>query len=99
MVEFCYCAMFCCALLCVHSSFAISLMGKRELVALLCLLLALLCDVIHSSLWRISNYCNVPSKRNNIIKLTHYDETEKRAYDSQIVRAKENLKLSHDWPS
>ena len=27
--------MFCCALLCVHSSFAIILMGKRELVALL----------------------------------------------------------------
>ena len=34
---FCNCSMFCCALLCVHSSFAISLMGKRELVALLCL--------------------------------------------------------------
>ena len=29
--------MFCCALLCVHSSFAIILMGKRELVALLSL--------------------------------------------------------------
>ena len=29
--------MFCCALLCVHSSFAIIKMGKRELVALLCL--------------------------------------------------------------
>ena len=29
--------MFCCVLLCVHSSFAITLMGKRELVALLCL--------------------------------------------------------------
>ena len=29
------CSMFCCALLCVHSSFAIILMGKRELVALL----------------------------------------------------------------
>ena len=28
--------MFCCALLCVPSSFAIILMGKRELVALLC---------------------------------------------------------------
>ena len=34
---FCNCSMFCCALLCVHSSFAIILMGKRELVALLCL--------------------------------------------------------------
>ena len=29
--------MFCCALLCVLSSFAIILMGKRELAALLCL--------------------------------------------------------------
>ena len=29
--------LFCCALLCVHSSFAIISMGKRELVALLCL--------------------------------------------------------------
>ena len=34
---FCNCSMFCCALLYVHSSFAIILMGKKELVALLCL--------------------------------------------------------------
>ena len=41
--------------------------------------------------WRIPN---------NKIKLSHYhDETEKRAHDSQIVRAKEDLKLSHGWPS
>ena len=31
----CYCSMFCCMLLYVHSSIAIILMGKRELVALL----------------------------------------------------------------
>ena len=31
----CNCSMFCCALLCFHSSFAIILMGKREVVALL----------------------------------------------------------------
>ena len=31
---FCNCSMFCCALLCVHSSFAMILIGKRELVAL-----------------------------------------------------------------
>ena len=31
------CSMFCCALLYVHSSIAIILMGKKELVALLCL--------------------------------------------------------------
>ena len=36
-VGFCSCFVFCCALLYVHSSFAIILMGKRELVALLCL--------------------------------------------------------------
>ena len=30
-------SMFCCALRCIHYSFAIILMGKRELVALLCL--------------------------------------------------------------
>ena len=31
----CGCAMFCCTLLYVHSSIAIILMGKRELIALL----------------------------------------------------------------
>ena len=35
MVGVCYCSMFCCTLLYVHSSIAIILMGKRELVALL----------------------------------------------------------------
>ena len=34
---FCNCSMFCCALLYVDDSFAIILMGKRELVALLSL--------------------------------------------------------------
>ena len=34
---FCNCSMFCCAFLCVHSSFAIISMVKRELVALLSL--------------------------------------------------------------
>ena len=33
----CNCSMFCCTLLYVHSSIAIISMGKRELVALLCL--------------------------------------------------------------
>ena len=37
LVGFCNCSMFCCALLCVHFSFAIISMGKRELVALRCL--------------------------------------------------------------
>ena len=34
---FCNCSLFCSVLLYVHSSFAIILMGKREIVALLCL--------------------------------------------------------------
>ena len=34
-VGVCYCSMFCCTLLYAHSSFAIILMGNRELVALL----------------------------------------------------------------
>ena len=34
---------------------------------------------------------------NTLIKLIHHDETKKRAHDSQIVRAKENLKLSLVW--
>ena len=37
IVGFCNCSMFLCALLCVHSSIASILMGKRELVALLSL--------------------------------------------------------------
>ena len=37
IVGVCNCSMFCCTLLFVHSSFAIILMGKRELVALLSL--------------------------------------------------------------
>ena len=35
IVRFCNYSMFCCALLCVHSSYTIVLMGKKELVALL----------------------------------------------------------------
>ena len=35
IVGVCNCSMFCCTLLYVHSSFAIILMGMRELVALL----------------------------------------------------------------
>ena len=49
--------------------------------------------------WNPSNSYNVSSWRKILIKLTHYDETKKRAHDSQIVRAKENLKLSHDGSS
>ena len=41
----------------------------------------------------------IVSQRNNQIKLTHYDDTKKKTHDSQIVRAKENLKLSYGGPS
>ena len=37
--------MFCCALLCVHSSFAIISMGKRDLVALFVFLMSRDCCV------------------------------------------------------
>ena len=33
------------------------------------------------------------------VKLTHYDDLKKRAHDSKIVRAKENLQLSYVRPS
>ena len=36
---------------------------------------------------------------NTLIKSTLHDETKKRAHDSQIDRAKENLKLSHGGSS
>ena len=36
-VGFFYSSMFCCALFCVHSSFAIISLGKSELVVFLCL--------------------------------------------------------------
>ena len=49
IVGLCVCSMVCCALLCVLSSFAIILIGKRELVALLCL--SSWCFVIVIVLW------------------------------------------------
>ena len=45
--------------------------------------------------WKPSNLCNSSSWRNTLITLTHHDETKKRDPYSQIVRAKEILKLSH----
>ena len=42
--------------------------------------------------------CIIAEKQSIVIKLKHYDETKNRAHHSQIVRAKENLKLSHDGP-
>ena len=52
-----------------------------------------------TALWRLSNLCNASSQRNNLIKLTHYNETNKRAHDSQIDRAEETLKVCYDVPS
>ena len=44
--------------------------------------------------WMLPNLYNASSLRKKLIKLTHYDETKKRARDSQIVRAKENIKFT-----
>ena len=41
--------------------------------------------------------CIITEKQSN--QLTHYDDTKKRAHYSQIVRAKENIKLSYGGPS
>ena len=43
--------------------------------------------------------CHHSLRETELIKLTRYDETEKKAHDSQIVRAEENLKLSHVGPN
>ena len=43
--------------------------------------------------------CNTSSQRNNLIKLTHYDESNKRAPDSQIVKTEEKLELIYGWHS
>ena len=37
---------------------------------------------------RLPNNFNVSAWKNNLIKLTHYDETMKMTHDSQIVRVK-----------
>ena len=42
---------------------------------------------------------NLSSWRNTLIILIHHNETKKGAHDSQIVRAKGNLKLSHGGSS
>ena len=42
--------------------------------------------------------CIITEKQSNQVN-TNYDDTKKRAHDSQIVRAKENLKLSYGGPS
>ena len=53
IVGFCVCFMFCCALLCVLSSFAIILMGKEERAGCFSLLcLSSWCLVIVIVLWR-----------------------------------------------
>ena len=54
-LEFCVCSMFCCALLCVFSSFAIILFRRKEMVALLCLL-AHRIRIIDISFWDRKSY-------------------------------------------
>ena len=42
---------------------------------------------------------NVSSQRHNLTKLTHYDESKKLDYGSQIVTSKENLLFSYGGSS
>ena len=51
IVGVCNCSMFCCTLLYVPYSFAIILMGKRELVALLCLCLEIVVWLFFTVSW------------------------------------------------
>ena len=60
IVGFCVCSMFCCTLLCVISSFTIILMGKRELVALLCLSSLCLVALSHGAMgWSAVCDCGI----------------------------------------
>ena len=47
----------------------------------------------------LTNFCNVLSKRSNLIKLIYTDYTKKMAHSSKIVQAKENLELSELSPA
>ena len=61
IVGFCNCSMFCCALRYVHSSSAIILMGKRELVDLLSLsswCLVIVVCLLHLDATGLSAVCN-----------------------------------------
>ena len=40
--------------------------------------------------WRLSNICSLPSQRSNQINVSYYDDSKKRALDSQIVKALSN---------
>ena len=48
---------------------------------------------------RLPNVRDVSPQRNKLIKSTYHDETNKRGHDSQMVRAKENLKMSYGGSS
>ena len=56
IVGVCNCSMFCCMLIYVYFSFAIILIGKRELVALLCL--SSWCLVVVVWLFGLSAVCD-----------------------------------------
>ena len=46
VVGFCSCSVFCCALLCVHSGFAIILFGREEPLAVPCVYLQFVIEVV-----------------------------------------------------
>ena len=59
----------------------------------------LLTNAMRRSSRRNREQCIITENQSKKLKLIHYDETKKMANDSQIVRAKEHLKSSHDGPN
>ena len=55
---FCNRSMFCCAILCVHSSFAVIKTGKREMVALLSLVYRDYCVALPHDATGLSVVCD-----------------------------------------
>ena len=46
---------------------------------------------------RLPNFCNVSTHRNNQIKLTHHDETEKKDPNAQTIRAEGKPLVEPQW--
>ena len=79
-VGFCHFSMFCCALLCIHSSFEIILTGKRELVDLL-FFLSYWCLVI--VVWL---FLTIPRVYLQFVIVVFPDYTQKLLLDARSVK-------------
>ena len=82
-MEFCNCSMFCCALLSVLSSVVIISMGKRELVALLCLSSWCLVIVV----WPILTMPRVCLQFVNVVFLDHTHLLFYLFYPTRLINA------------